>query len=264
MIPQLRVKVSWILAATLVFHCVGVILTLLSSLCTCPRETDLCGERQERDYCGTPMLNSGRWFSESESEWLEIEVNSASLSHDRPGETVSCGEMVEEEERRGSDGVTHLGWTKLVWHLNASGSKTGKTMTHGQVWRRVLLHGTEEDGNIDADKIETIFRCCNELEEWFKENRAEQQHQTSSDGWKLSSTGVERRCTELTTVCDGFGKTAKEAKVIEVSETGKALPDQRDGRKPGNETRTVLDRLMGSRAQLPSGSETVEHDNNEG
>ena len=45
-------------------------------------------KESERDACGTLMLNSERWASESESEWLEIEVNFASSVTTTPGETV--------------------------------------------------------------------------------------------------------------------------------------------------------------------------------
>ena len=107
---------------------------------------------------------------------------------------------------------------------------------------------------------------------WLKENRAEQQHLTSSDGRKLSCTAVERMCIELTKMVDGIVKTAKEANVTDVSKTERALPDSASNRKVkakemekrrDNETKTVLDWLMGSRAQLPLGSGTFVHDNNE-
>ena len=44
---------------------------------SCLSKRDRSVER-ERDDCGTHILNSGRWFSESESDWHEAEVNSAS------------------------------------------------------------------------------------------------------------------------------------------------------------------------------------------
>ena len=59
------------------------------------------------------------------------------------------------------------------------------------------------------------------------------------------------------------GENAEEASVTGVGKTEKALPDsarktesesQRDGEKRFNATRTVMDRVMGNRAQLTSGS----------
>ena len=89
----------------------------------------------------------------------------------------------------------------------------------------------------------------------------------------MSSTEVERKCVELMRVRDGITKAARESEVTDASEMEKALPDSANTRKVKGkgmestrvkETRTVLDRLMGGRAQLPSGSETVVSDNSEG
>ena len=106
-----------------------------------------------------------------------------------------------------------------------------------------------------------------------KENRAEQQHLTSSQWWKVSSAEVERKCTKLTKIVDGIVKTSKEASVTAVSKTKKALPDSASKRKVKakemeservKDTRNFLYRLMGSRSQLPSGRETVVNHNSEG
>ena len=87
------------------------------------------------------MLNCGPRFSAPESEWPEIEVNSASSLT-----TTQVRASLVGEEGGGGEGMamTHQGWTKFVWHLNEVGSRTRKTMTNGQVERRILLHCTEE------------------------------------------------------------------------------------------------------------------------
>ena len=51
-------------------------------------------------------VESGCWFSESESEWLH---EFCFLNYGYPGETVSCG--------------GGKGWTKNVWPVSATGSK---------------------------------------------------------------------------------------------------------------------------------------------
>ena len=96
---------------------------------------------------------------------------------------------------------------------------------------------------------------------------------TSSEGWRWSCAQVERKSTELTQIADETLKAqrletpmkekSKEASVACVGKTGKTLPDNARKRKVKanemektrvNETKTVSDKLMGSRAQLPSGS----------
>ena len=82
--------------------------------------------------------------------------------------------------------------------------------------------------------------------------------------WTTASTEVKGKCNELTKAVDGSAETAKEPCVTGVGEKGTARPDsvhkrkvkaKEVWRKRVNETRTVLDRLMTSRAQLPSGGD---------
>ena len=66
---------------------------------------------------------------------------------------------------------------------------------------------------------------------------------------------------------------SKEISVGDVGQTRRALPDsarkrkvkvKEMGKKRVNETRSVLDRMMGGQAQLPSGGEAVGNNNSEG
>ena len=63
---------------------------------------------------------------------------------------------------------------------------------------------------------------------------------------------MEKKCKEITKVCDGTVKQAKEDNMTDMSKKGTALPDSANASK-----RDVKDRLMGSRAKLPSGCDTV-------
>ena len=80
---------------------------------------------------------------------------------------------------------------------------------------------------------------------------------TFPEKWKESSNEVEKKCKEITKVVDGNVKQAKENNMTDVSKRGTALPDNASASE-----RNVKDRLMGSRAKLPSGSGTVEVDDN--
>ena len=75
----------------------------------------------------------------------------------------------------------------------------------------------------------------------LKVNDAELQRLTSSDGWRLSFTEVERRSTELTQIVDEIlmaqrpeprsEDNAKDANEADVSKTEQALPDTARKRK---------------------------------
>ena len=70
---------------------------------------------------------------------------------------------------------------------------------------------------------------------------------------------MEKKCKEITKVVGGILRQAKENNMTDMSEKGTALPDS-----AGASERNVKDRLMGSRAKLPSGSDTVVVDDNVG
>ena len=65
-----------------------------------------------------------------------------------------------------------------------------------------MATGGEEHGDIEADNVQTMLRCCSGVEEWLKENQAEQQHLTSSEGCSLSCTEMDWRSTVLTNIVD--------------------------------------------------------------
>ena len=135
------------------------------------------------------MLNSEHRVTKSESEWLEIEASVTT--------TLVRLSLVGEMEG-GATATTHHCWTNFVWLLNASGSKTTRTTTSGQVRPLLILHGSENclDSwkgvrNIEADKFQTILRC-------FIPQGKPSRAATFADGWRLSCNEVERRSTELT------------------------------------------------------------------
>ena len=134
----------------------------------------------------------------------------------------------------------------------------------------------EEYGHIDANKVQTTLRCCkDDLEEWLMETPAKHQHLTSSEGWRLSCAEVAANSPQLLKNL----RAQRPEPLIEGSQrglcgcvTGKALPDSARKRKVKakemwktrvKETRHPVDRLLGSRAQLPSGSEAVGNDKRE-
>ena len=148
------------------------------------KSSPVCGEREregERDGCSTHMLNSECCYSESESEWLEAEVHSASsvtATQVRPS-------LVGGVER--TDGCDTPGLDEECSPENAIGSTIRETMTSGLVkiarYPEFAWTAGKEDGSIEAHNTQTKLRCCKEVEEWLKEDRAEQQHLTSSYGW---------------------------------------------------------------------------------
>ena len=246
-----------------------------------PSETVLCGER---DGCGTPMLNYERLVSDS--GWLVNEENSASSVVTAPMRPSSVGDVGESGGGNGTPMldnaclVSECGWIEdKTDHCNLTVVATGALA-------RYLKIVLTTYGHVEADKVQTILPCCNDFEEWLKENQAEQQHLTSSDGWILSRAEVERKSTEFTSLkkllmaLEGHRGQSLQWKRLRRTpawlmwvKTEKAIPDSARKRnvnaketrtKRANETRTVLDRRMGSRAQLPSGSEAVVNDNKEG
>ena len=70
---------------------------------------------------------------------------------------------------------------------------------------------------------------------------------------------MEKKCKEISKFCDGIVRHAKEDNMTDMNEKGIALPDSANASK-----RDVKDRLMGSRAKLPSGCKTVAIDDNVG
>ena len=205
---------------------------------------------REMDDCGALVLNSESLVSES--GWSEIEGISAMA-------------------------MPHEGWTTFVWLLNAGGSKTSMNMTSRQIastgniarYRQNAWRAGEEYGNIEEDKVQTRIRCSSDLEEWLEENQAEQQHMTSSDSWRVSCIEVERKSIELTKIVyemlEGTEARTSNGRKFERSQGGRCGQDGEGTAKRCSQTesesqrdgRTVFDRLMGSRAQLPSGSEVV-------
>ena len=123
----------------------------------------------ERDYCGTHMLNSGCWFSESESQWLEAEVNSAfsvTATHKIRSPAVEVGrsdghdtpELDNECLVRGCDWIkdkrNHDKWT-----CEATGS---------------IARHRKKPGQLEKNTVMSKQTTFNDLEEWLKEHRAEQ------------------------------------------------------------------------------------------
>ena len=77
------------------------------------------------------------------------------------------------------------------------------------------------------------------------EHREELQQGTLPEKWKESSDEVEKKCKEITKVCDGIVKQAKEDNMTDMSKKGTALPDSANTSK-----RNVKDGLIGSRAVM--------------
>ena len=66
-----------------------------------------------------------------------------------------------------------MGGPNDIWTVEATSTIT----QYQKVWT-----AGEECGNIETDKVQTILCGCKDLEEWLKENQAEQQQQ--KEAWK--------------------------------------------------------------------------------
>ena len=147
------------------------------------------GEREremERRKCCTHTLDSECWLSDSGSQWLEAEVNSASSVPVTPRENRFPGEMLGRSDGYDAPGQDkeekdHVEWTNEAKSIVAR--------YRGIAWTTGKKYGN------------AILRSCNELEKWLGEHREELQQGTLPEKWKESSDEVEKKCNEITKVC---------------------------------------------------------------
>ena len=77
----------------------------------------------EREIIVARSLNSEHWVSESESEWLEIDVHSVSSVTTTQVRPSLVGDV---ERRTGVMAMTHQCWTKFVWRYECEWIKDTK------------------------------------------------------------------------------------------------------------------------------------------
>ena len=119
----------------------------------------------ERRECCTHTLDSECWLSDSGSQWVEAEVNSASSV------TVTQGKSIPRRNAGRSDGYDAPGQDK---HKKDHDERTNEAKSIVARYRGIAWTIGKKYGN-------AILRSCNELEKWLGEHREEPQQGTSRE-----------------------------------------------------------------------------------